>query len=373
MAKYWSSGVRHNAIYVGSHVALLHDVDDEADGCFEVLRDFTIRDLTEMVLDLDTKVEWSKRSPEVPPVLFIEVSFIAKKFFEQVIDDGQRIDNGMHLAVTLDGDCWIRSHVLSESDALEWSEMEDILRSWGSERGCELEYFMSPRTNLPHLWQVSFSYPNKDAKLLEVCGFAQDAIELVRAFPSGSLNPAALRAIVRAGRGSALIGLSEGPSLEAKRPKKLDDLSAKLEMAKDVAAMANSASGGVILVGAVTKTRSGHDIISRLCSCPGGSFDRQVNAVLRQYIYPSIKSLHIEMAAIDDGGQILLIDVPAQPEGLKPFIVHGIEVGGKHIYFSIPNREGEDTFFTTVAEIHGSFLAARGWLDGRSQGSEEIL
>ena len=76
--------------------------------------------------------------------------------------------------------------------------------------------------------------------------------------------------------------------LEAKRPKKLDNLAAKLELAKDVGAMANTSSGGIILIGADTKRVGGQDVIRRLCSFSVEALDRQITSTLRQYIYPAI-------------------------------------------------------------------------------------
>ncbi|MDQ3764985.1 MAG: ATP-binding protein [Actinomycetota bacterium] len=358
-------------LYVGTHAALLWESEGFAYGSFDVLQDFAIRDLVAMAADFDAAIKWSEKSSEDPPALFIDISFTAKEYFEQEINDALFRPGDVQLVVTLDGNLWVRAGVFNESAYLEWPEMEDILGSWGKERGCKLEYLLPARTNLPHLWEVSFFYPVIDATISEACEFAKDVTAVVQAFRLGSLDHAALRALVRAGRASALIGLSEGSLLEAKRPKKLDDLSAKLELAKDVGAMANTSSGGMILIGADTKRVGGHDIIRRLCGFSVGALDRQIIKTLRQYIYPAIVDLHVERASAGDGGQILLIDVPAQPEVLKPFIVHGIEGGGKQIYFSIPQREGEDTFFMTVAELHGRLLAARAWLDGRSHGSTD--
>lgn len=130
-----------------------------------------------MVADLDAMVEWSKNLSE-DPALFIDLSFTAKDYFEDEVDGAQPINDGVQLVITLEGDLWIRADVLYESDALVWPEMEAILYSWGSERGCELEYLLPKRANLPRLWEVSFSYPRKDAKILEVCEFARDIIEV---------------------------------------------------------------------------------------------------------------------------------------------------------------------------------------------------
>jgi hypothetical protein len=65
-----------------------------------------------------------------------------------------------------------------------------------------------------------------------------------------------------------------------------------------------------------------------------------------------------------DDGMLILIDVPPQPEELKPFLVHGAIVDGKAegAFISIVRRQGDETIPITAPMIHSMLAAGRALL-----------
>ena len=61
-----------------------------------------------------------------------------------------------------------------------------------------------------------------------------------------------------------------------------------------------------------------------------------------------------------------LIDVPPQPEELKPFLVHGAIVDGRveGTFISIVRRRGEASIPMTAPMIHAQIAAGRALLRG---------
>jgi hypothetical protein len=61
---------------------------------------------------------------------------------------------------------------------------------------------------------------------------------------------------------------------------------------------------------------------------------------------------------------LVLIDVPPQPEELKPFLVHGAIVNGRieGAFISIVRRRGESSIPITAPMIHSTLAAGRALL-----------
>jgi hypothetical protein len=58
----------------------------------------------------------------------------------------------------------------------------------------------------------------------------------------------------------------------------------------------------------------------------------------------------------------MLIDIPPQPEELRPFLVHGAIVNGRveGAFISIVRRRGESSIPITAPMIHSTLAAGRG-------------
>lgn len=337
-------------------------------GSFEGLKNFTARDIVSMVAAVENvRTPGPLNEPYQWPV-FISVDDTAPEYFEMVAR-GQyvRPDRGVNLIINSDLDFFVGATVHRESASLEWREAERLLGQWTRQRNCEFDALMPSIDGVPHYWDAHIRYPDIDHTIDTICQFAAELIALTRAFQSGAMNREGILAALRAGHAAMLVGLPEGQSLEAKRPIKLDDELSKLELSKDVAAMANATAGGIIVIGAGTQNVGGRDIIQRLYHFPATKAVQKFRGVLQKRIYPPIVGLQVE-AVTTGTGELLIIDIPSQPDELKPFMIHGTSVSGgvREIFFSIPQRQGDSTNFLTLPGIHARLLAGQAWLDGRA-------
>jgi len=76
-----------------------------------------------------------------------------------------------------------------------------------------------------------------------------------------------------------------------------------------------------------------------------------------------VDDLQIEALAGNDG-DLVLLDIPPQPEDLKPFLVHGAIIDGKTegAFISIVRRRGDSSIPTIAAMIHATLAAGRALL-----------
>jgi hypothetical protein len=90
---------------------------------------------------------------------------------------------------------------------------------------------------------------------------------------------------------------------------------------------------------------------------------RKYQQILEHHLYPPVDGLQIEALAGSDG-DLVLVDIPPQPEDLKPFLVHGAVVDGKTegAFISIVRRRGDSSIPTTAAMIHTTLAAGRALL-----------
>jgi hypothetical protein len=189
-----------------------------------------------------------------------------------------------------------------------------------------------------------------------------DARALLNALRGGSLAPDRVIDLVEGGHADALVDRPETQWLEAKSaPYRLDEDSEKLELAKDVAALAN-ASGGVILLGAHVRRQAGGDVIDRFSPIPLEMVqERRYRAVLGSRVIPAIEDLRFVRAHRGDGRGAAALFIPPQRETLKPFLVRGAMVNGRPnaSYVSVPVRTGEDIRFEDAAALQGQLAAGR--------------
>jgi hypothetical protein len=170
--------------------------------------------------------------------------------------------------------------------------------------------------------------------------------------------------------------MPESSTLEVKRPLDMEDPLARFELAKDIAAIANAPAGGVIVVGAETKNVSGVDVIKRITPLRDAHVDaRKLRSIVSSKIYPPLVGLDIRAiraAASDAGGFVLMIDIPAQPQELKPILVHGASIDGKvrSIFVSIPSRDHDGTALLTLAALHSRLVAGSAWIASQSGSSD---
>lgn len=91
---------------------------------------------------------------------------------------------------------------------------------------------------------------------------------------------------------------------------------------------------------------------------------RRYLQALHQHLYPPPTRLQVEPVKCGFEAELYLVDIPPQPEELKPFLVSGAIVDGKTrgSFIGIVSRHGDVAIPTTAAEIHATLAAGRALL-----------
>ena len=184
---------------------------------------------------------------------------------------------------------------------------------------------------------------------------------LAAAGGAAELTPETALDLLKARRVEVLAGQPEGISFDAKeRPYPLAKDAQKWELAKDVAAFANTGRPALIVIGVINKATPSGDVFGAPKPFPVSDMDVvAVRASLRDRVTPMIPDLDVGVIEAKAGYGYGWIYIPTQPRELQPFMVSGALAGdawlGRHV--SIPVRSGEDTGYLDAAAIH-SFLAA---------------
>jgi hypothetical protein len=211
--------------------------------------------------------------------------------------------------------------------------------------------------------QVEIAVPTHGRTVSDALDLGADVERLLEAaFATGPLRPAAVGELLRTGHQDVLVGQPETEWLDVKdRPYHLDE-QGSFKLARDIVAFAN-ASGGLIAIGLRTSKVRGQDIISKARPVPLGDLNiAKHHAVVRNWIYPRPTGVRFDLALTerDDHG-IVIIEIPEQPEALKPFFVRRAQVAGRvrteHV--ALPVRLGADTSYWDLAELHSLITAGR--------------
>ena len=173
---------------------------------------------------------------------------------------------------------------------------------------------------------------------------------------------------------AAVIGLRECAWLDVKGgPYRLDSATGKEELVKDVAAFANAATGGLLLIGFKTQVENGEEIVSELGPIPRDKMDLdQHRKLIRTRVMPPPRGFTVEWIDCGDARGVLVIDIPAQSQTQRPFVVPGPSGNDKASERSVavPVREADGTHWLPQSEIRR--LLALGWAEAGGP-SEEVL
>lgn len=182
------------------------------------------------------------------------------------------------------------------------------------------------------------------------------------------ISVASAAAFIRAQRPELLIGTAESEWLEVKRAGyALQRTDQQLELAKDVAALANTANGGLLVIGLITVSRGGQDVIVRYEAVDPTTIEpAKYLSVLRSTVYPMPERMTIERIETEPGGALLLIDIPAQPPEVRPVLVKGAIAEGRVLgsHVSLVTRRGDLTVPTDPVVLHSLIAAGRAALSG---------
>lgn len=142
-----------------------------------------------------------------------------------------------------------------------------------------------------------------------------------------TLTKEKLEEVIKSGNFEALIGSAETGWFECKsQPYQISDgETARRELAKDVSSFAN-ASGGKILIGLKTKPSATHfgDEVEEVRAFSQGLVNTTQNRdLINRWIYPQIEGVDVAWhpSKADSSQGIVVIDIPQQKEGMKPFLI----------------------------------------------------
>ena len=212
-------------------------------------------------------------------------------------------------------------------------------------------------------WMVTLSidWRRPGAHVQQALKLADDARALCDPCVGGEITRSVATDLVRAGRAELLIGMHESEWLEVKSGAyRLHEPSQEIELAKDVAAMAN-ASGGIIVLGVKAKKLPEYEEIRVINGCRLADVSpRRYRQLIRQRVFPEVRGFTVEPIpgpSADEG--LVLLTIPEQDAGTKPFLVHGAVVGEKVLgaFVGIPYRRGDDTFFIDPQTLHARLRA----------------
>ncbi|MGA5820011.1 RNA-binding domain-containing protein [Kitasatospora sp. NPDC094028] len=165
------------------------------------------------------------------------------------------------------------------------------------------------------------------------------------------------------GRFDDVLGLKESVWLDAKGGiYDLDSPAKAEELVKDVAALANTATGGLLVIGIGTRPEHEQEILDRLKPVPRNRVDLDRHRkLIRERITPPPRGIDVDWIPVDGEHGVLLIHVPAQPTARLPHLVAAPTRGekGHPDSVAVPVREGDGTVWLPRAEVQR--LLGAGW------------
>lgn len=256
------------------------------------------------------------------------------------------------------------AHAIEENGAE--LDADDLLSPLLDREGAEQigRYRDEQEGHLSEIYMLSPTDRNEEIGALYTLGVAAQAL-LDAAAGVGHLMATSARDLVAGGRVTALVGQSEASWIDAKAvPHRTDTDSDSFELAKDVAAFANTGRDALIIYGIKTADGPRGDVLDVVRPFKLSGLDAPaLRQALGERLTPLLTDL--EVGAIESGvgtgygfGWIF---IPAQPTWIRPVLVRGALVGervrGSH--FSVPFRVDEETRHWDASTVHSLIQAGR--------------
>ncbi|WP_406467796.1 helix-turn-helix domain-containing protein [Streptomyces sp. NBC_01594] len=253
-----------------------------------------------------------------------------------------------------------------DEDKMAAAEFSTLLAPYLKRRRASVtKVEMNPHYVNPLIWDIEICGSPRGRDMADLFKVGEGALALLQAFESGELTRETTLDLLRSGNAQVLIGQEEGPWLDVKSAHyDLQSPSGKISIAQAVARFANAEHGGIVVVGMRGKKVPGGEIINSICPVPvDGRTLRSYQTAIEQHLYPPPDYLDIEVVPVDGGGLVVL-HIPPQPEEHKPFLVHGAILDGKieGAFISIVRRRGESSIPITAPAVHTTLAAGRALL-----------
>jgi len=163
------------------------------------------------------------------------------------------------------------------------------------------------------------------------------------------------RLALRDGDLRALLGLRESIWLDVKSGVyPMDKPKGPEELAKDVAAFANTADGGLLVVGFSTRKQHDEEIVDDLSPVSRHLVNLdKYRQIITTRVIPALRDVTVDWIACDADLGVLVIDIPAQPRSSQLFAIPAptgtAEVSKTAV--SVPIRNGDGTTLLRPHEI----------------------
>jgi Putative DNA-binding domain len=199
--------------------------------------------------------------------------------------------------------------------------------------------------------------PPRGATVADAWKLGDEARALMSAARGGELKLQTALDLLRAGRWDLFRGQPESAWLEAKKePYANLKKKGKYELAKDVAAFANSPQGGIIVLGMRATDKGDGDTIRYYRTFDLDLVSRQqYRSLVAHWVYPLVRGFEVErIEGSTPGRGLVVLVVPQQPESSRPFLVQGLYsqggVLGKHVL--LPERREDEIAQMDAAALH---------------------
>jgi hypothetical protein len=336
----------------------------------------------------DLRVEISRDDAVVAPVKAVAEVSVAS--FEQALSDYEEADAATATAIFLSDipieefdpdtsprDVWLGflgEHLTVEvgraiDDTSPALNVETLLAPLLDRHGAEVHgsFRDDQGGHLSEIHSLGLKDSSRPMGKLYELGIEAQAL-LDAASGAGAVTAATARDLIRGGRAGALCGQPESNWIDAKEiPHRTDTEAAAFELAKDVAAFANTGQDALIVYGIRTSAGPGGDVLDALRPIELASLDLPaLRNALRDRLVPLIADLEVSVVDARGGYGFAWIFIPAQPEYARPLLVRGAFCDGKVMgtHVSVPFRVGEDTGHWDASMIHSLIQAGRVALQG---------
>jgi hypothetical protein len=219
---------------------------------------------------------------------------------------------------------------------------------------------------------MTVTVPEQLLRLNDAFALGRDVADLLDALVAQTPTRDTMADLIRGGNAHLLVGQPEGNWLDVKSQEwDLSSSHGKHRLAVEVAAFCNAEEGGIIVFGARTATavHGGGEIITKVSGLDQvRTPTRTYMQILSNKVIPLPFGLRVAEVLLPGGSPIVMIDIPRQPEELKPFLVRGglsVDEGKiESAAFTVVQRRGEDTVHLDAAMLHSQLAAGRAFLRG---------
>jgi hypothetical protein len=252
----------------------------------------------------------------------------------------------------------------ARTDRESGESVSAVLGPWASARGWRLLSLFNDRSrSLPDVWNATFLLLDTGRAVAEALDFARRAIAVAEAHRYGGQLAGRLLELLRAGDALGLIGTPVTAVFQP-RPEAPSDASGDFRLALDVCAFANSAYGGLVVLGLED---DGAQVTGVSGGITGEGATARVREAVELLVFPVPEGVQAEAVPSGTGdGQVVVVHVPPQERLLKPFLVCGTIEDGQlsGIGVTLVERRHATIYTNGIAALHSQIAAGRALLGG---------